>query len=39
MSHYYAKFKENPCVGTDASMLIIFIFALGAHKNRLTEYL
>ena len=19
MSHYYAKFKENPCVGTDAS--------------------
>ena len=19
MSHYYAKFKENPCVGTDAN--------------------
>ena len=19
MSHYYAKFKENPCMGTDAS--------------------
>ena len=19
MSHYYSKFKENPCVGTDAS--------------------
>ena len=19
MSHYYGKFKENPCVGTDAS--------------------
>ena len=25
MSHYYAKFKENPCVGTDASTPLISI--------------
>ena len=25
MSHYYAKFKENPCVGTDASTPLIDI--------------
>ena len=24
MSHYYAKFKENPCVGTDASTPFTF---------------
>ena len=24
MSHYYAKFKENPCVGTDASTPLYF---------------
>ena len=24
MSHYYAKFKENPCVGTDASTPLFF---------------
>ena len=25
MSHYYAKFKENPCVGTDASTPFNFL--------------
>ena len=25
MSHYYAKFKENPCVGTDASTPFRFL--------------
>ena len=24
MSHHYAKFKENPCVGTDASTPLFF---------------
>ena len=26
MSHYYAKFKENPCVGTDASTPLKSLF-------------
>ena len=26
MSHYYAKFKENPCMGTDASTPLIKIY-------------
>ena len=25
MSHYYAKFKENPCVGTDASTPLLTV--------------
>ena len=28
MSYYYAKFKENPCVGTDASTPFIYDFIL-----------
>ena len=31
MSHYYAKFKENPCVGTDASTPFDFLHHICFH--------
>ena len=33
MSHYYAKFKENPCVGTDASTPFKYIGATKVCSN------
>ena len=38
MSHYYAKFKENPCVGTDASTPLVFIIKAVWVGNRHTGY-
>ena len=36
MNHYYAKFKENPCVGTDAStpFRIKLQYANNVHRKR-----
>ena len=35
MSHYYAKFKENPCVGTDASYPFLFPYFVISCNNTL----
>ena len=35
MSHYIAKFKENPCVGTDASTPFTAISRMIFHENHL----
>ena len=34
-SHYHAKFKENPCVGTDARPPLMFSQELSCHNVKL----
>ena len=36
MSHYYAKFKENPCVGTDASTPLVIVYTALKPRHRRT---
>ena len=39
ISHYYAKFKENPCVGTDASTpFSTFKYPLQEGKRELVDF-